>query len=101
VASFTVADAIRGSSERHLFQVSLVHRPRGLDLHFVGGGFLRYQVRRMVGAVLEVGWGQRSVSEFGLLLAHPRPGTTMLTAPARGLTLERVYYRRSPRFEPR
>jgi tRNA pseudouridine38-40 synthase len=51
----------------------------------VGDGFLRGMVRRLVGTLLEVGLGRTDEGE-----AFRRPGPT---APARGLTLERVFYR--------
>jgi tRNA pseudouridine38-40 synthase len=82
---------------RTLFRVWTAARRDGLDLHFVGDGFLRYQIRRMVGALLEVGRGRRAVADLAQLLADPRPGAPILTAPARGLTLERVFYRPDPR----
>lgn len=93
VASFTVPAATRGSTVRTLFRVRLEPGRSALTIHFLGDGFLRYQVRRMVGAVLEVGWHRRTPSEFRELLESPRAGTPVETAPARGLTLERVLYR--------
>lgn len=94
MSSFSVPDRSREPSRRSLFEVRLIRRRSGgLTLHFVGDGFLRYQVRRMVGALLEVGWGQLSLDQLSDLLEHPRPGGNILTAPARGLTLERVFYR--------
>ncbi|MEJ2189697.1 MAG: tRNA pseudouridine(38-40) synthase TruA [Acidobacteriota bacterium] len=95
-ASFTVPNPEVSSTERVLSRVCLRERGDGLDLAFVGGGFLRYQVRRMVGALFEVGWDRRSLAEFQNLIRQPTPGAPLWTAPAEGLTLERVYYRSSP-----
>jgi tRNA U38,U39,U40 pseudouridine synthase TruA len=47
----------------------------------------------MVGALLDVGRGRLADADFAQLLDHPQPGAPLLTAPARGLTLERVFYR--------
>lgn len=94
MGSFTVVDPEQGSHAKILHRVDLARHDGGLTFHFVGDGFLRYQVRRMVGAVLEVGWGRRTVDSLRLLLDEPRPGSGIWTAPARGLTLERVLYRR-------
>jgi len=93
MASFTVPDPGPRSTRRTLFRAWQSRRKGGITLHFMGDGFLRYQVRRMVGALFEVGWGRRSVEQFRSLLDDPRPGHQVRTAPARGLTLERVYYR--------
>ncbi len=93
MASFTVPDPGPPATLRILHRVECRHLGAGLDLHFVGQGFLRYQVRRMVGAALEVGDGRRDLAWLAGLLEEPRPGAPIRTAPARGLTLERVYYR--------
>jgi tRNA U38,U39,U40 pseudouridine synthase TruA len=50
----------------------------------------------MVGALLEVGSGERTVDDLENLIERPQPGAQVRTAPARGLCLEHVYYRKSP-----
>jgi tRNA pseudouridine38-40 synthase len=95
-ASFTVPDPECESSVRDIFGVRLRPRRQGIDLEFVGNGFLRYQVRRMVGVLLEIGRGRRAMEDLRTLIDDPQPGAPIQTAPASGLTLERVYYRRSP-----
>lgn len=101
MASFTVADPEVASTVRTLHRFHLVERPSGIDIQFVGKGFLRYQIRRMVGALFQVGWGQLSLTAFDELLSRPTPGAHLLTAPARGLTLEKVFYRPSPQLQPK
>jgi tRNA pseudouridine38-40 synthase len=96
VASFTVPDAAVGSTVRTLYRVVWRRHRFGIDLEFVGDGFLRYQVRRMVAALLAVARRQMTIDQFGNLLDRPEPGYPLQTAAARGLTLERVYYRTTP-----
>ncbi|NCO69172.1 MAG: tRNA pseudouridine(38-40) synthase TruA, partial [Acidobacteria bacterium] len=55
-------------------------------------GFLRGQVRRIVGALIEVGRGATSEDWFATLLACAPAVPAAPTAPARGLTFERVFY---------
>lgn len=95
-ASFSVPYADGRGTIRTIYRVQTVWRRSGLDLHVFGDGFLRYQVRRMVGAVLDVGRGRLIVNDIEDLLKSPSPGAPLYTTPARGLTLERVYYRSSP-----
>jgi len=95
-ASFTVPEVARQGAVRTVHRVAPVWRRSGLEVHVIGEGFLRYQVRRMVGALLEVGHGSMSPEAFFDLLDSPAPGARIPTAPARGLSLERVYYRASP-----
>jgi len=95
-ASFTVTRPGTETTTRTIFRVRLHHRREGIDLDFFGEGFLRYQVRRMVGAVLEVGSGDRDVDDLRNLIENPMPGASIRTAPAHGLCLEHVYYRNCP-----
>jgi tRNA pseudouridine38-40 synthase len=97
-ASFTVPEVARRKTVRTIYRTDVLWRRSGLELHFFGEGFLRYQVRRMVGALLEVGRGRMAVADFNDLLDSPTPGAPIPTAPARGLCLERVYYRASARL---
>ncbi len=95
-ASFTVTSPTPASTVRTLYAAHMKPRPSGLDLEFVGEGFLRYQVRRMVGVLLEVGRGRKTLDDVRRLLDHPTPGASIQTAPAAGLCLEKVYYGRAP-----
>jgi tRNA pseudouridine38-40 synthase len=95
-ASFTVPDPGPESTVRTIFSVRTRLLRGGFDLEFIGEGFLRYQVRRMVGALLEVAHGDRSLTGFEDLIVSPQPGAQIRTAEAHGLSLEHVYYRACP-----
>jgi tRNA pseudouridine38-40 synthase len=95
-ASFTVPNPGTETTTRTLFRVRIHRRHEGIDFDFFGEGFLRYQVRRMVGALIEVGSGQRDLGDLKNLIDSPQPGARIRTAPAHGLCLEHVYYRRCP-----
>ncbi len=55
-------------------------------------GFLPHQVRRVAGALVRVGSGQLSVSEFRRLAREGAPGEAPWTMPAAGLCLMSVEY---------
>jgi tRNA pseudouridine38-40 synthase len=57
-----------------------------------GTGFLHHMVRNLVGTFLEIGRGQRRVSDLPALLAARQRTAAGATAPARGLYLHSVYY---------
>jgi tRNA pseudouridine38-40 synthase len=97
-SSFTVPEAARKGAVRTVYRVEPVLRRDGLDIHVWGEGFLRYQVRRMVGAAVAAGRRRLTIGDLEDLLASPSPGAPVLTAPAQGLTLERVYYHRVAGF---
>ena len=54
--------------------------------------FLRQQVRRTVGALVQIGSGRLSVAQFRRLLRRAEPASVGPTAPAHGLCLLRVAY---------
>ncbi len=59
-----------------------------------GAGFLRYMIRRMVGAALCVSsFKGRSVDEIVRALAEKNPQQQLPTAPAHGLCLRKIVYK--------
>ncbi len=67
-------------------------RGRRAALTVTGDGFLRGMVRRLAGAAVEVGRGARGPEWLDALLQDPSTRPPAPTAPAHGLTLERVVY---------
>ncbi len=92
MASFTVTDPAQGPTVRTILGAWESRGRRTLTLHFVGEGFLRYQVRRMAGAILAAA-RDGSARRIAKLLENPLPGAPVPTAPPEGLTLEHVHYR--------
>lgn len=78
--------------------VKTIHRAdllvRKRDLIFVveGSGFLYRMVRRMVGAILDLGFGKLTCDELVAMVDCQRQIRPITTAPAKGLTLEYVSY---------
>lgn len=63
-----------------------------LAFRFRADSFLHHQVRRMVGAVVELATARRRLDEFRQALDRAVPGSMGPTAPACGLTLAEVEY---------
>ncbi|HPC82714.1 MAG TPA: tRNA pseudouridine(38-40) synthase TruA [Thermoanaerobaculaceae bacterium] len=82
----------RRGTTRTITAAVLRARGRRASVVLEGDGFLRGMVRRVVGALVEVGRGARSEEWFSGLLAGPADGPPAPTAPACGLTLEKVLY---------
>lgn len=74
---------------------SLEVEDRGEEVHLVvdGEAFLRHQVRIIAGCLVEVGRGRRPPEWMGDLLAVRDRTQAARTAPAHGLTLEKVHFR--------
>ena len=68
---------------------------RGGELQFVteGGGYLYKMVRSMVGAMIDVGLGRIAPEEISELLKTSHRSARVVSAPARGLSMEKVFYR--------
>ncbi len=60
--------------------------------HMTANSFLTHQVRNTVGALIRVGLGKMSASQFRGILEAREPGTAGPTVPACGLYLNRVNY---------
>ena len=58
--------------------------------------FLTQMVRRIVGALVEIGSGKRTYAQFASLLEDPQPGAASFVAPANGLCLMQVRYESDP-----
>ena len=77
---------------RTVTSLRLLGRGATLDIVVEGDGFLRGMVRRIAGALVEVGRGARPAAWFAALVTEPATRPPAPTAPAHGLTLERVVY---------
>lgn len=78
---------------RTIYTASLENRSAdSYAFTFIGEGFLRHMVRNIVGTLLEVGKGQRTVEEFRHALESRNRSAAGPTAPPHGLQLKKVLY---------
>jgi len=91
-SAFALAGGAPGPTERSLFAAGWSREGSERVLRLAGEGFLRGMVRALVGTLLEVGRGRRSVGGFVALLGGGGRESAGATAPAHGLALERVDY---------
>ncbi len=80
---------------RKIFSSELVQAsemPNKFQFLLAGDGFLRHMVRNIVGTLIEVGQGKRSVSDFAVLLEARDRSLAGPTMPAKGLFLKEVFY---------
>lgn len=92
------------STVREIYKVHLEVRPaegngREIWLEFVGSGFVRGQVRSMVGTLVEVGLGKRDSNNIQALLEGGRRSEAGKTAPPQGLYFLRAGYALYPRSD--
>jgi tRNA pseudouridine38-40 synthase len=94
--AFALAGGAHRSPRRRIFTAEWQESGAELVFRVVGDGFLRGMVRSLVGTLLEVGHGRRPPASLRDLLAGRPRSAAGPTAPAQGLTLERVLY--APRW---
>ncbi len=97
-SSFRAAGCSADTAIRTIHAARCQATERGeVIVEFEGPGFLRHQVRIMVGTLVDVGLGKRPASEVGSILAAKARDAAGPTAPAKGLTLVRVQIGDGPR----
>lgn len=87
---FCASKRTKKSTVRTVDTIRLVRDGAKIEVCFHGSGFLYNMVRILTGTLIEVGLGRRRPEEIGAIFAGERPAG--YTAPAHGLTLERVDY---------
>jgi tRNA pseudouridine38-40 synthase len=86
------AGPVAGSTVRSLQRCELETRARLLAVCMEADAFLPHQVRRTVGALVQVGLGRRSAADLAGLLREPQPAVAGPAAPPQGLCLMKVNY---------
>lgn len=77
---------------RNIQRIDLIEEPGGVYLEFEGEGFLYMMVRNIVGTLVEIANGKRSVEEINAILASKDRRLAGQAAPPQGLFLVKVLY---------
>jgi len=92
-ASFTSNPGYeRESTVRLMRRVSIARKGAVISFHFTADGFLFRMVRNLVGALVKVGHGKISATDFTAILHARSRSQAPATAPACGLYLMQVTY---------
>jgi tRNA pseudouridine38-40 synthase len=90
--AFTVADCETKTFTRTITEIGVEREGDLLKLFFTGAGFLRYQVRTMVSALIESNRGRLKAGTISELIESKDRALVGPPAPAQGLTLVKVEY---------
>ena len=93
--SFSKADDEKEDFVRTIVQTNLIRNLKNVNkitISFLGTGFLRYQVRNMVGVLIEIGEGKIKSEEVIEILKKEDRKAAGKTANPEGLYLKNVFY---------
>lgn len=93
--SFTKADNDNPDSSCEVILSEFRTDPPILSYHIEANRFVRHMVRRLVGTMLEVGKGKKTVDEFQGMIVKPSKDKNGHGAAAQGLILEKVNYKKA------
>ena len=92
-SSFRSSACVSKTAVRHIHEITVEERERGeVDLTVIGNAFLHNMVRIIAGTLSEVALGRRTPESLEEVLAARDRRRAGITAPAHGLTLERVHF---------
>jgi tRNA pseudouridine38-40 synthase len=96
-SAFRAADCSRKNPVRIVRRLDIgTPQPGLVEIAIEATAFLKQMVRVIAGTLIEVGLGERAPAEVAEILASRDRARAGKTAPARGLTLERVDYHDAP-----
>lgn len=78
---------------RTLYSAHCTRTDNIFEIQFHGNGFLYHMVRNIVGTVVDVGTGKRSLGDFERIFAGRDRRDAGITAPPEGLYLKEVFYK--------
>lgn len=90
--SFCANRQMKKSTVRRIYSLSVEQTGDEIRITVTGNGFLYNMVRILAGTLYEVGAGRRKPEEMVRILQAGNRQAAGVTAPAKGLVLEQVYY---------
>lgn len=90
--SFTSTKKGKKSTVRNIDSIDILQEGDMLTFTFKGNGFLYHMIRILMGTLLEVGMGERSVDSIPQIIAAKDREQAGALVPGKGLVLEQVFY---------
>ena len=90
--SFVSSEDIREDKVRTIYKTNIKRNKDILEISFIGNGFMKYQVRNMVGLLISVGEHKKEISEVEKIINNKNRSQKFITAAACGLYLKKVWY---------
>ena len=82
----------RKPTVKTIYSIDIINHGDKLEFIFIGNGFLKYQIRRMMGIIVEIGKGRFTKDKITEILELKNPQDSKYILDGCGLYLEKVYY---------
>ena len=82
---FVSNEAVKDSYVRNIYDCSIREDGEKIIFSFIGNGFMKYQVRNMVGTLIKIGLGKLEVSIIDDILKDKTKSKYVFTAPSQGV----------------
>ncbi len=82
----------RKETIKEIYHTEINQKDDYLEFIFIGSGFLKYQIRRMMGALVEIGRGKEDINFINEVLEKKDPGISHKSLDGAGLYLYKVNY---------
>ena len=82
----------RKDFNKTIYEAYLKRKGKFITIHFIGNGFLKYQVRRMVGILIDIAYHKFTKEKIIEIFNSGDPKISHRVAPGEGLVLYKVYY---------
>ena len=82
----------RKPTVKTIYSIDIINHGDKLEFIFIGNGFLKYQIRRMMGIIVEIGKGRFIKDKITEILESRNPQDSKYILDGCGLYLEKVYY---------
>ena len=90
--SFVSAEDLKENKVRTIYETSINKEGNKLHFSFIGTGFLKYQIRNMVGTLIEIGSNKREPADIIDILKMKDRKEAGKTAKPEGLYLKNVWF---------
>lgn len=91
--AFASAEDLKDNTVRTILKATLKKDKKKIYISFTGTGFLKYQVRSMVGTLIEVGVGKREPIDIKKIIDAKDRHKVGKTAKPEGLILKDIWYK--------
>ena len=90
--SFVSSEDERENKVRTIIKTDIKKKQDIIEISFQADGFMKYQVRNMVGLLIAVGSGKKEVADVKRIINAKDRSKSVKTASAEGLYLRKVWY---------